>query len=78
MDVVTVVSQIGGAVVVLGGVFALATKPLRDLGNRLDRIENQVHPNGGSSMADAVGRIEKSVDHLTTRFDEHLRDHSRR
>jgi hypothetical protein len=28
---------------------------------RLARIEEQLHPNGGTSMADAVARIETAV-----------------
>lgn len=77
MDLVTVISQVGGAIIVLGGVGALATRPLRSIGERLDAIEGQVHPDGGSSMADGVARVERAVDRLTERFDEHLRDHSR-
>ena len=45
---------------------------LTDIDDRLKKVESQYVPNGGSSMRDAVNRIEKNVDRLQERFENHL------
>jgi hypothetical protein len=45
---------------------------LDDISDRLSTLESQYKPNGGSSMRDAVNRIEKQVEKLQSRFETHL------
>ena len=45
---------------------------LDDINKRLDKLETQYKPNGGSSMRDAVNRIEKQIDKLQDRFEKHI------
>jgi hypothetical protein len=53
----------------------------RPSARRLRRIEGQFTPNGGSSVKDALNRIEgrqerqsEDIAHLTGRFDQHMGD----
>jgi hypothetical protein len=50
---------------------------LDDINTRLETIEGQYRPNGGSSMKDAVNRIEKQLDKMQDRLDSHI-DHNRK
>jgi len=50
---------------------------LDDINKRLETIEGQYRPNGGSSMKDAVNRIEKQLDKMQDRLDSHI-DHNRK
>ena len=45
---------------------------LEDIDDRIKKVESQYVPNGGSSMRDAVNRIEKNVDRLQERFENHI------
>jgi hypothetical protein len=45
---------------------------LTDIDDRLKKVESQYVPNGGSSMRDAVNRIEKNMDRLQERFENHI------
>jgi hypothetical protein len=45
---------------------------LDDIDDRIKKVESQYVPNGGSSMRDAVNRIEKNMDKLQERFDNHI------
>jgi len=45
---------------------------LNQIDDRLKKVESQYVPNGGSSMRDAVNRIEKNMDKLQERFDNHI------
>ncbi|GIH98086.1 hypothetical protein [Planobispora takensis] len=42
---------------------------------RLAQIEEQLHPNHGTSFRDAVDRVAASVARLEDHFHEHLREH---
>lgn len=39
---------------------------------RLDKLEEQYKPNGGSSMRDAVNRIELKLSKLEGKFEQHM------
>lgn len=39
---------------------------------RLDRLEEQYKPNGGSSMRDAINRIENKLSKLEGKFEQHV------
>jgi len=41
---------------------------------RLEKLEEQYRPNGGSSMRDAINRIELKVSKLEGKFEQHLDD----
>jgi len=56
---------------------AAKLEKLDDINKRLDTIESQYRPNGGSSMKDAVNRIEKQLDKMQDRLDSHI-DHNRK
>lgn len=43
-----------------------------DLGNRIAHIEAQYVPNGGSSLRDAINRIEAKFSKLEGRFEQHV------
>jgi hypothetical protein len=45
---------------------------LDEIDDRIKKVESQYVPNGGSSMRDAVNRIEKNMDKLQERFDNHI------
>jgi len=57
-------------VVVLWGVFRHFNKIER----RLDRIEAEYKPNHGTSMRDAVNRIEQKIAKLEGRFEQHVEE----
>lgn len=44
--------------------------------HRLHKIENEYRPNGGSSMRDAVNRIENKLSKLEGRFEQHIDESS--
>jgi cell fate (sporulation/competence/biofilm development) regulator YmcA (YheA/YmcA/DUF963 family) len=45
---------------------------LDEIDDRIKKVESQYVPNGGSSMRDAVNRIEKQVEHLQERLEHHI------
>ena len=45
---------------------------LDEITDRLDTLEAQYKPNGGSSMRDAVNRIERQVEKLQDRLEHHI------
>jgi len=45
---------------------------LDQIDDRIKKVESQYVPNGGSSMRDAINRIEKNMDKLQERFDNHI------
>jgi len=65
-------------IAVIWAIFKFVNKVIRkldkldDISARLGTLEAQYKPNGGSSMRDAVNRIEKQVEKLQGRFDTHL------
>ena len=42
---------------------------------RLDRLEEQYRPNGGSSMRDAINRIELKLSKLEGKLEQHTDEH---
>lgn len=45
---------------------------LDEIDDRIKKVESQYVPNGGSSMRDAVNRIEKQVENLQERLEHHI------
>lgn len=52
-----------------------AVKLVNRITVRLDKLEEQYKPNGGSSMRDAVNRIELKVSKLDGKFEQHIEEH---
>ncbi len=44
--------------------------------NWLKNYLQELKPNGGSSMADSIKRIEQRIDYLTEQMIEHLKGHN--
>jgi len=56
---------------ILGLLYA-GVKFFDKLNHRLDRLEEQYKPNGGSSMRDAINRIENKLSKLEGKFEQHV------
>ena len=54
-----------------------AVKLVNKVTVRLDKLEEQYRPNGGSSMRDAVNRIELKVSNLDGKFEQHIKEHTK-
>jgi hypothetical protein len=52
--------------------FSARLDKLDEIDDRIKKVESQYVPNGGSSMRDAINRIEKNMDKLQERFDNHI------
>jgi hypothetical protein len=70
---------ISSAFFVVGGVWSiirLAHNILaKSVSERLEQIHKETKPNGGSSLRDAIDRIEKKLDAVTSDLDRHLGFH---
>jgi hypothetical protein len=67
LDVLTTALVILQISVILFGGFRFFVQ----MSARLNRLEDQYKPNGGSSMRDAINRIELKVSNLEGKFEEH-------
>jgi hypothetical protein len=70
----------GGILLVLFEIVALvygAIKLVNKITYRLDKLEEQYKPNGGSSMRDAINRIEMSLSKLDGKFEQHVEEHTK-
>jgi hypothetical protein len=70
---------IGAIAVISGGLLALHRALTGAINRRLDGIDSQLHRNGGSSLRDAIDRIEErqgdigtAVTRVADRLDEHI------
>lgn len=68
MEVVTWVGASAAFVTSIGILWRKVVKPIISWGMKLDRtmsfVEQQMHPNGGTSLRDSVNRIEKRLGEL--------------
>lgn len=69
-------SQIVISVLEVGGIIFAGIRFFVKLNTRLDRLEEQYKPNGGSSMRDAINRIEVKLSRLEGKFEQHVDDSS--
>ena len=65
-------SQIAISVLEIGTLIFAGIRFFVKLNVRLDRLEEQYKPNGGSSMRDAINRIENKLSKLEGKFEQHL------
>ena len=63
------------AATALGGLVIIVTAFGWVFKNWLKNYLQELKPNGGSSMADSVKRIEQRVDYLTKEMIDHLKGH---
>ena len=58
-DTVFFLGQLGAAIIAIAGALAIIHRFFfKKLCDKLERINQELHPNGGSSLRDAVNRIE--------------------
>lgn len=82
-DIIIFLGQISVAVAAIIGVASLLYKiTFSKICKQLDKINQELHPNGGSSMRDAINRIETSQKEMTgeikdlrKRIDDHIEWH---
>jgi predicted Holliday junction resolvase-like endonuclease len=70
----------GGVLLVIFQIVAIlygAIKLMNKITSRLDKLEEQYRPNGGSSMRDAVNRIELKLSKLDGKFEQHIEEHKK-
>ena len=64
-DLVIMLGQISAAIIAISGVGAIAYKLFfKKMADKLEKINQELHPNGGSSMRDAINRIEKTQEEI--------------
>jgi hypothetical protein len=64
------------AATALAGIVILISAVAWVFKNWLKNYLQELKPNGGSSMADSVKRIEERVDYLTKEMINHLKEHN--
>lgn len=70
----------GGLLLIAFEIIAIiygAVKLVNKITSRLDNLEAQYRPNGGSSMRDAVNRIEINLSKLDGKFEQHVEEHKK-
>lgn len=57
--------QIGAAIIAIAGALAIIHRTFfKKICDELSKINQELHPNGGSSLRDAVNRIERSQEEI--------------
>lgn len=82
-DLIILLGQISAAIIAISGVGAIAYKLFfKKLADKIERINQELHPNGGSSLRDAVNRIEKAQEEIKEdakdireKVDDHIQWH---
>jgi hypothetical protein len=60
-DVLILAGQMGAAIVAVAAALGIIHRIFfKKLTDKLERIDKELHPNGGSSLRDVVNRIEKN------------------
>jgi hypothetical protein len=71
-----IVAASGFVIGMLWGVIRFGHNILaRSVSDRLEEIRKETKPNGGSSLRDAVDRIERKLDSVASELDEHIGFH---
>ena len=59
-EIILFLGQLGAAIIAISGALIILYKlSFKKICDRLEKINLELHPNGGSSLRDAVNRIEK-------------------
>ena len=64
--------QVAVSFIEVGTIIVAGVRFFVKLNNRLGKLEQQYKPNGGSSMRDAVNRIELQLSKLEGKFEQHV------
>lgn len=83
IDTLFTVGQISGAIIAITGALAILHRIFfKKITDQLTKINQELHPNGGSSMRDAINRIEKVQDEMKSdikdvreKVDDHISWH---
>lgn len=67
--IITILAILQISVIIFGGFKFFASMTAR-----LERVEEQYKPNGGSSMRDAINRIEVKLSKLEGKFEQHVEE----
>jgi hypothetical protein len=60
-DILILAGQMGAAIVAVAAALGIIHRIFfKKLTDKLERIDKELHPNGGSSLRDVVNRIEKN------------------
>ena len=70
---VELIRALGPTLLAVGGIVGIVVQNRRTH-ERVRRVEGEVTHNGGSSMKDAIARIEDGLSTVHRRMDEHLAD----
>ena len=79
-DFLIFAGQIGAAIIAISAAIAILHRVFfKKLTDRLDTINKELHPNGGSSLRDVANRIEKNqqelkkdVEAVRDKVDDHI------
>lgn len=82
-DVLILGGQISAAIIAISGAVAIIHRVFfKKICNQLEKINQELHPNGGSSLRDAVNRIEKNQEEIKqdakeirAKVDDHIEWH---
>jgi hypothetical protein len=82
-DLLIFLGQIAGAIIAIAAALAILNKVVfSKINKRIEKIDQELHPNGGSSLRDAINRIEESQSEMKTDFkdvrekiDDHIEWH---
>lgn len=79
-DLLILGGQISAAIIAIAGALAVLHRVFfKRICNELDKINKELRPNGGSSLRDAVNRIEKTqgelknnIEDVREKIDDHI------
>jgi len=82
-DLIIMLGQISAALIAISGAGAIAYKLFfKKLADKIEKIDKELHPNGGSSLRDAVNRIEETQQEMKEdskdireKIDDHIEWH---
>ncbi len=82
-DVLILGGQISAAIIAISGAVAIIHRVFfKKICSQLERINQELHPNGGSSLRDAVNRIEQAqveikadAKDIRAKVDDHIEWH---
>jgi hypothetical protein len=68
------IGSIAVSIIEVSAILFAGVKFFVKLNARLDKLEEQYKPNGGSSMRDAINRIELKLSKLEGKFEQHVEE----
>jgi len=79
-ELIIFLGQISGAIIAITAVLTIIHRVFfKKLTDRLDKIDKELHPNGGSSLRDVANRIEKNqtlmlsdIHEVREKVDDHI------